>query len=95
VRDVRTRPEPTGLLFEHQTAASLAQAVEAFEKLAVRIEPDACRRWAETFSEARFARQFKALIETSWDEWKSNPQSLEARIIGPLSNRQPTQEARP
>lgn len=95
VRDVRTKPEPTGLLFEHQTPASLVQAVEAFDELAVRIEPDACRRWAETFSEARFAGQFKALIETSWDEWQSDPRSLEARIIGSLSNRQPTQETQP
>lgn len=95
VRDVRTRPEPTGLLFEQQTAASLMQAIEVFEKLAARIEPDACRLWAETFSEVRFAGQFKALIETSWDEWKSDPQSLEARIIGPLSNRHQTKETLP
>jgi glycosyltransferase involved in cell wall biosynthesis len=82
VRDVRQLPEPTGLLFPQQTAASLMEAVEEFERLSGRISPDACRQWAEGFSEARFKREFSALVEEAWVCWKNDPQTLEQKMLG-------------
>lgn len=85
VRDVRSRPEPTGLLFPQQTAASLVEAVEAFEHLSDRISPDACRQWAESFSEARFKREFSALVDEAWTRWRADPQSLEQKMQGTIT----------
>lgn len=85
VRDVRQRSEPTGLLFPHQTAASLAEAVEDFERLSGRISPDACRQWAETFSEARFKHEFSTLVEEAWRLWRMDPQSLERNMLGTVT----------
>ena len=82
VRDVRQLPGPTGLLFPQQTAASLMEAVEDFERLSGRISPDACRQWAEGFSEARFKREFSALVEEAWVCWKNDPQTLEQKMLG-------------
>jgi len=84
VRDVRQLPEPTGLLFTQQTAASLVEAVEDFERLSGRISPDACRQWAEGFSESRFKREFTTLVEEAWRHWQFDPQSLEQRMLGKL-----------
>ena len=81
VRDVRQMPEPTGLLFPHQTAASLAEAVEDFERLSGQISPEACRQWAEGFSEARFKREFLTLVDEAWTCWKDDPQTLEQRMM--------------
>ena len=85
VRDVRSRPEPTGLLFPEQTAASLVEAVKAFEHLSDRISPDACRQWAESFSEARFKREFSALVDEAWTRWRADPQSLEQKMLGTIT----------
>jgi glycosyltransferase involved in cell wall biosynthesis len=82
VRDVRQLPEPTGLLFPQQTVASLMEAVEEFERLSGRISPDACRQWAERFSEARFKREFSALVEEAWVCRKDDPQTLEKKMLG-------------
>lgn len=52
--------EKTGYLYEEQTASSIAEAVRAFEKLT--IDPEACRKRAESFSLERFNQQFTQFI---------------------------------
>lgn len=79
VRDLRTCTEPTGLLFDRQTPESLCEAVERFDSAG--IDPHACRAWAETFSEARFAREFTACMEQAWAAWSRDPASVE-RALG-------------
>lgn len=71
---------PTGLLFPQQTAASLAQAVEAFEGAGTIFDPGACREWAEQFSEARFQREFKDCVDRAWELWQRNPGAIEAAL---------------
>ena len=58
------------------------EAVEEFERLSGRISPDACRQWAEGFSEARFKREFSALVEEAWVCRKDDPQTLEKKMLG-------------
>lgn len=78
VRDLRSMAEPTGLLFDAQTAASLAAAVEAFDGAA--IDPQACRAWAERFSEQRFQAQYRQCIGQAWDAWSADPASIEQAV---------------
>ena len=47
---------PTGLFFERADVASLALALERFEKLENRFDPRVLRAHAETFSPGRFDR---------------------------------------
>lgn len=82
VRDVRRHSDPTGLLFPMQTAASLVDAVEEFERLSDRISPENCRRWAEQFSEERFKREFTTFVDEAWRLWQQDPQSLEQKMLG-------------
>lgn len=84
VRDVRHLSEPTGLLFPQQTVASLVDAVDEFERLEGRIAADACRQWAEGFSEARFKQAFTQLVDEAWRHWQENPLSVEQKILAPL-----------
>jgi glycosyltransferase involved in cell wall biosynthesis len=84
VRDLRSRPQPTGLLFDQQTPASLQAAVEAFD--AATIDPHDCRAWAVTFGEARFQAQFRAIVDEAWAAWQANPASVEQALgCGPDS----------
>lgn len=84
VRNLDGRPKPTGLLFREQTAASIAQAVQAFEDAGPVFDPHACREWAETFSEERFLREFSGIVERAWELWRSTPLELEiAMTDGP------------
>jgi len=53
---------PTGILFNEQSAASIIEAVERFEKLSPAISPEACRRNARRFSKEAFRRRFLALV---------------------------------
>jgi glycosyltransferase involved in cell wall biosynthesis len=54
---------PTGLFFEEQTEAALAEAIERFEKSESIFNPQLLRQWAECFSPERFDREFDAEIE--------------------------------
>ncbi len=56
--------EPTGLFVRDQSVPSLIEAVEAFENNHDRFNPEACRRWAERFSEQRFREEFTHSVET-------------------------------
>jgi glycosyltransferase involved in cell wall biosynthesis len=58
--------EPTGVFFAEPTPESLAAAVRRFEQLRPPISADACRANAQHFSEARFRREFGALVEHEW-----------------------------
>lgn len=86
VRDVNTMTDPTGLLFSQQTSSALVDAVETFEGLSGRISPEACRQWADTFSEARFKQAFSALVEEAWHLWQTDPQHLETKLIESASS---------
>jgi glycosyltransferase involved in cell wall biosynthesis len=57
IRDVDAA-QPTGVLFDAQTPASIIAAVTRFE--AMSIDADACRRNAMRFSEERFRAEFAA-----------------------------------
>jgi glycosyltransferase involved in cell wall biosynthesis len=50
----------TGLFFDAQTADSLVDAVDRFEGM--QLDPLACRRQAERFSEPRFRREIKEFL---------------------------------
>lgn len=78
VRDVRSEVRPTGLLFDAQTPASLQAAVEAFDQ--VRIDPQDCRRWAESFDEPLFQQRFRRIVEQAWAAWGRDPSSVEAAL---------------
>jgi len=80
VRGLGRRDSPTGIFFPEQTGASLAQAVEAFESAGTVFDPDACRAWAERFSEPRFRDEFSQAVAQAWDLWRSNPRAIEARL---------------
>lgn len=83
VRGLHAGDCPTGLFFREQTPASLVEAVEAFEQAAAAFGPEACREWAEQFSEDRFRREFTACVEQAWTLWQRNPRSVEALADGP------------
>lgn len=80
VRGHHRSDRPTGLLFPEQTAASLAQAVEAFESAGAVFDPHACREWAEQFSEARFEREFTACVDEAWALWQRDPRAIEPAL---------------
>lgn len=80
VRNLHDFPEPTGLLFDRQTAKSLAAAVESFEQAGPAFSPEACRRWAEGFSEERFQREFTQIVEQAWHLWRKSPLEMEAAL---------------
>lgn len=77
VRDVRQIARPTGIFFPQQTVASVVEAVAAFEDLSDRFSAEACRSWAESFSEARFKDQFSKFVDEAWTQWRKDPQTLE------------------
>jgi glycosyltransferase involved in cell wall biosynthesis len=80
VRDARSVERPTGLFFPRQTAASLVEAIDAFESAGSIFDPAVCRAWAETFSEARFKAEFSACVDTAWQAGRRNPRSIEAEL---------------
>ena len=66
-------PSPTGVLFQEQTASSIAQAIHDFETQEARIHPDACRENAARFSTHRFHDEFDVFLQGRW-------QTFQARI---------------
>lgn len=54
---------PTGLFFEPQTPAALADAVRRFEAMEEAFRPEAIRRHAEGFSRPRFRRELAEALE--------------------------------
>ena len=80
VRGLHDAPRPTGLFFLQQTPPALAAAVQEFDAAAAVFDPQACREWAETFSEERFLREFAQVIEQAWEVWRRAPLELEAAL---------------
>jgi len=82
VCDVHQSAAPTGLLFHEQTVSALVDALEEFERVSNRISAQACRAWAERFSESAFKQSFTALVNDAWGCWKADPTSIESKILG-------------
>ena len=59
---------PTGLLFPHQSAASLVEALEFFEqgRRWLQLPAEGQRRWAERFTPACFEQRLLPLLEHCW-----------------------------
>jgi glycosyltransferase involved in cell wall biosynthesis len=55
--------EPTGVWFQEDSADSLAEAIQLYERRAVDLDPAAARRQALRFSKRRFEEEFFAYIE--------------------------------
>jgi glycosyltransferase involved in cell wall biosynthesis len=61
----------TGTFFREQTAASISEAVHAFEKLSDGFDADDIRLHAEGFSNERFHREFSAVMERELSRLRS------------------------
>lgn len=63
----------TGLFFNEQTPEAIVEAVNKFEAMGSQpFAPADCRQWAEGFSEKRFKREIKELVEEKYEEFKKN-----------------------
>ena len=67
--------EPTGVFFQEHTTDAIARAVRELERRPTAISPTACRENAERFSEARFRREFAALVEREWQRFAAGASS--------------------
>lgn len=74
VEDICTEEDGTGLFFDEQTAESVKDTVERFERLEHPISPTNCRKRAERFSEAAFRAQFKQYVEKKYIEFHNRNQ---------------------
>lgn len=54
---------PTGVFFEKQTVESICKAVDKFEEVQDKIKPQICRANAERFSNERFLKEIKEVID--------------------------------
>ena len=63
----------TGIFFYEQSPEALIKAVNKFEELGEQpFSYQACRKWAERFSEERFKQEIKNFVETKYHEFKKN-----------------------
>ena len=53
----------TGIFFSEQSADSLASAVEAFESVEARFDPEAIRSWAQRFDRPVFEKEFLRFLQ--------------------------------
>ena len=71
VKDIRVDPKNgTGLFFSVQKPDALVQAVEEFEQLQGRINPESCRSQANKFSPTVFKQSYLQFVEDCHQEWK-------------------------
>ena len=56
----------TGLLFQEQSAASIADAVSRFENDSARFRPEFAVRNAQRFSKERFCAEFSQMVTSRW-----------------------------
>ena len=66
VRGLGHGPAPTGLWFDAQTEAALADAVLRFDAAAGAFTAQACRENAERFSVEQFRSSFTAFVDAAW-----------------------------
>jgi glycosyltransferase involved in cell wall biosynthesis len=64
-----TEERPSGILFDEQTAASLAAAIDLFEANEAAFSPQASYDNAMRFSAPRFEKEISEYILKKWDEW--------------------------
>lgn len=61
---------PTGVFFNEQTPDAIRSAVSIFEKVHLRITPEACRENVLRFSPERFRSEFKSFVESAWAQFR-------------------------
>jgi glycosyltransferase involved in cell wall biosynthesis len=61
---------PTGVFFEQQSVESLNRAVDTCEANLAVFDPAAIRQHAETFSTARFRREFQSFVDSAVKAWQ-------------------------
>jgi glycosyltransferase involved in cell wall biosynthesis len=72
VLDIRQHPEKgTGLFFSSQTAAALVAAVEEFELLQGKFQPEIGRLHAEEFAPEVFRQRYLAFVEQCYQQFHS------------------------
>lgn len=65
------RDGETGLLFDAQTAESIVEAVNRFEREESNMTPERCHENAMAFSNENFRARFMALVEEQWNQFMS------------------------
>ena len=78
VRPLGRTGEPTGVLFEHQSAQSVIDAVRRFDINAEQIHPLACRMNAMRFNPERFARDIYSAFAATMS--MHAPSSIDAHV---------------
>ncbi|MEK0182281.1 MAG: glycosyltransferase family 4 protein [Oscillatoriales cyanobacterium] len=72
VRDIRQHPETgTGLFFASQTPSALVAAVEEFEQLQGKFQPEIGRLHAQEFAPEVFRQRYLAFVEQCYQEFHS------------------------
>ena len=61
----------TGVFFEQQTALSLKNAIEYFEKNIELFKPVSCVKNAQRFSNERFHNEFKDFVLSKYQAYRS------------------------
>src|SRR5688572_26380159 len=61
---------PSGVFFLEQTSRAIQEAVELFESVSEKIEPQACRNNAERFSNLRFRHEFGEHLSKKWSDFQ-------------------------
>ncbi|MDQ3005731.1 MAG: glycosyltransferase, partial [Chloroflexota bacterium] len=61
---------PSGVFFLEQTSRAIQEAVQVFESVSEKIEPQACRNNAERFSNLRFKHEFGEQLHKKWSDFQ-------------------------
>ena len=71
VKDIRQYPQDgTGLLYKVQQPEALIEAVQIFEELPTKIDPENCRLQAAKFDPTVFKQSYLKYIEDCYAEWQ-------------------------
>jgi glycosyltransferase involved in cell wall biosynthesis len=68
----KPQKETTGIFFREQTPQSLLEALAWFKNNQDKIDPEECRRNAESFSPQRFKQEFEEFVRSKWESFKAN-----------------------
>ena len=83
VKGLDDAANPTGVFFEQQSVESLNRAVDTFEANLALFDPGAIRQHAETFSAARFCREFRSFVESAVEAWRIENRRQTRKIHAP------------
>ncbi|HEY8367935.1 MAG TPA: glycosyltransferase, partial [Thermodesulfobacteriota bacterium] len=64
---------PTGVFFHEQTVEALSAAVETFEAVRHRFDPEGIRRHVERYDRARFRRAVEAYVTARYAAFRGRP----------------------